>query len=437
MNTSEVIVPVIYEKDVYGLVKLDKEGKVLWQTHLDGMVKGTARFKDKIFVLLADHTKKGELINLHVVLVDPVTGKEGTRHNVYENTNELRVESFVSKTETGELNKLLIRTSDKKLTKMYWNVDDMLKNGHLQTIELNEDLSIKHIQTYNLPDKEALYIGSAVNRAGDLFVATSTNDQVVVYKFNASGTLESRIAAAYSARDGYSDCPVVMLDKTDDQRLLLALHFRNKNKDWINQIYKFDFLNKKVLSTGEEELNKAYVKGIELQRVQGSYTSRFRQNPGELFIVDMVQKDGKLAVVKEMRSSETSPGGAHLFSSEAIVVSFYDAQLKLIKNLGIDKKFQSFGNYCTSLGIHAMGDNLYLTSGTIVALATYGQYLCTINTSSMNIEKLALIDKVRSGRPVEGGATLWFSDAILLNINVLNGFLKIQDVNTALQKVEL
>jgi hypothetical protein len=439
VSESEAVVPVRFKKGAYGLVKVNKEGKVVWQTPLDGCIKGMAKFKNKIMVLMADVSKTNEndIENLYVATADPLTGKTAGKKKIFENPRELRVEPLFHKTTAGEFNKLLIRTTADKINNRLWDADHVLKNGRLQVIGLGEDLSVKQTQEINLPAKDAAFIGSVVNDAGELFVAAAIEDQVVTYKFNASGVLESRLQAPFNAKNGFSKYPVLVADKTNSQGVLLGLNFINNNKGRSNQVYRFDFATKKVTGTGEEELNREYAKSIELQKLEGSHRSGFKKEPEDLRIIEIVQKDDKYVVVKEMREQIINSNGSEVFNNEAIIISFYDQNWKPIKNIGVDKRYSSFGRYSVSLGIYAMGDYLYLTSGTLTGPASYGDYLCVTNTRSMTLEKLVLLDKAGIGnaKSIEGGATVWFPDTFLLNYDVLGSMFS-NDTNTILQKAE-
>jgi hypothetical protein len=210
----------------------------------------------------------------------------------------------------------------------------------------------------------------------------------------------------------------------------------------VNQVFAFSFSNNKITGTGEEQLDKSYKRSLEINEIKelqkGDLTDIDR-----LQIIDIVSTKEKIAVIKEIQFAESSAvnSAGKWYSNDALVVSIYNRQWKLLKTITLDKKYQANMPAGRSIGINAIGEKLHFVMSAVEGPLSYATVYSIIDLDQQKLEVFKMLNKegVPRVQAIEGGASLWFTDGLLIEYFVSQGgMLKLKkDFYSIWQKVKL
>lgn len=409
--------PVKYVRQGFGLVKMDRNANMLWELKLPGMPIGTSRLGTAILVICIPEDAVNGNGQVTGVLVDPHTGRKIKEKQIYQDGSGHYLDVKVQNNPDGSFHNLLVRTTHYEGKRsMQWNKGQVLfaSTDKLGIVYLNEDLSIsKDIEKSDLL-KDIFFLGSLVNENQEILLLGHDEKNLIALKVSRDGVLLDRLETPIKTDAHYIMHVAIALDDRNHGNLLASLNVHEHDR--LLRTCLFDFSKKTVLQAEPVQLNKSYSKSLEL-------AGGVRGRGGDDNIEDLgpeviLQTGDKIIVVKEVRGA--SAGGANSQvakrSSQRLVVSFYDRNLKLLKETGIDKYFEFFyGTGCSS-GYRLKGDNLYLLTAVNTGSNTYQNLTATINLKTMSIGPLQALPESGGRRKfIEAGATLWFSNNYVLS----------------------
>jgi hypothetical protein len=438
LNETEAVFPIQYNKDEWGVAKVDQQGKQLWQTKIKEVVIGVAKRDDNI---LSFYKAGEDFINeIHVQVISAANGKVLQDKVIFNNGTKIYIEPKILTRQDGTFIGLLVRVSNYPL-KNYYDSEkerkERLSTSKLSLLELGSDLSVASTEIKTTA-KEGLFMGCQVGKNDDLFYSSILGEQLQVERFQKTGALVSKLTTPFSRRSGIL-VPVTSLDINDLETVFIGLHYENKDKDRANQLFGFDFAAKKVLSAGEETPNKAMKKSLELTEIKDLQSADFYYIE-RLRIIDIVSTKDKVVVVKEMPfvNYPERASGATRYRNDVLIISIYDRQLKFIKIITLDKKYEAFVEVGRSIGIKVKDDKLYAVMGAVQGVASYATLLAVINLNNQQLELFTKLDKeLRKAQSIEGGATLWFSHSFLLEyLDEEGGMFSKKNYHAIWQKVE-
>jgi hypothetical protein len=438
LGETEAVLPVEFDNEESGVVKLNQNGKELWQAKFKGTVLGTGLMNGNIILVYAEYDRNF-LRKVHAATIDNATGKTMQDKVVYEIEQKLVSEVKILNTASSEIHGILIRISNDEGKR--GNTDKQkaanLSTSKLLLVELNKELS-PNITEVKAAGQTGAFLGAIAGKNNDFFFCSVIGGLMVAEQFNNKGVFIAKLQSPLSKRNDYQ-LPVISVDSKN--ALMVGVHYENTDKDLVTQVYYFDFASKKVLKTLEEKLDKSYARALEPLSIKKMQNGDLRQIE-RLHIVGVLPSTDKFAVIKEIQFLDISNignGGAVRHRNDAVVVSIYDQQWKLLKTLALDKKYEAFINLGRSLGMKVLGDKLYLVMPSLNAPASYSTLLATVNLNTLQVESFTELDKKNIGKSesVEAGATLWFPNAMLLEYFIPKGGLRIKNINSIWQKVEL
>ena len=97
---------------------------------------------------------------------------------------------------------------------------------------------------------------------------------------------------------------------------------------------------KKISRSSEEIMNKAYAKDITLEEVKSTRILNLSGYIEDLVPIEILQAGDKIVVLKEVRNIRPGSGPSLIFSNGPIVISFYNHELKALKNTGLNKYYE-------------------------------------------------------------------------------------------------
>jgi hypothetical protein len=155
--------------------------------------------------------------------------------------------------------------------------------------------------------------------------------------------------------------------------------------------------------------------------------------------VAIAQDQEKTIVMKEIRYRE----GENVQQSTmqtGVVISIYDAQWKLLKNLSYSRWLKSITAVGSSLGYQMVNGKLHVLINAASGARSYKSILMIIDPDNTAFEKIIQLEE--AGRDshalLEAGATAWFGNTLLINqIIYKKANYNRGDYNSQVQKVVL
>ncbi len=435
LNKFEAIASVEMPGDENGIVRINDKGVVSWLSKIPGIILGVGKTGDKLMLIYAPKDSDGQTV--YGILMDPAQGKVLVDKLVYENKEDRNNEIIVQTTPTGVFKDIMVRTTTEKRKKSVFGVGDFIAREHTEGCKiLYLDESVSVVKT--VPVKiyaDDRFIATLVNESGSVFVCTTSNDLLLVQQYDDAG-LKNKLVTSFEFKAGSVYSPVFMADQ---DTLLAAISYTNKEKDRVMQVNQFDFVNKKVL-TRTQLLDKAYAKS--LSPIETAGIKSIDMNGGNIEALQpkkIVRLSGKWIVVSEICIVDYARQSGQLYTNGHLVVNFFDGMMNPLKELCFSKAFRSFVPYGISLGSFKGNDRLYLVTGSLNGLISYGNVFCSINTLSMSPEKFVAFKKspMTSEIAIEPDATLWFGNSFLMSQMVTKNFFKVKSNKSVLQRVTL
>lgn len=430
-NNNEVVFPVRYDNKASGLVKMNKEGKVLWTLDFTSAVLGIGKQKDGVIVFL--WTDSG----ISATMVDATTGKNGKEQGVYSATKKEGAHPIVLNDGAGNFKYLIIRI-DATHGERFPETSDRDAISKLIAITADEQLNL-NAKELKLVGSGNAFVGTAVNDEGELFVSSQNEGQILVEEFSAQGTQLNKLMASFSLKRKGAYIPVMTIDPQNKKAVLLGMHYDSDKKSSRNIFYAFDFAVKKVTGSNEEDLDKDFGRSLHAVKEHKGPAGRLGSIE-DLQIVDILPTTDRFIVIKEMRSAGNPTSSVIDLFHEYVVVSFYDRTWKLLGNVAYDKMLQTSSSG-RSLGYWMDNGKLYIVANALSSiLADYATLLLTVDIKSMQLQKTSVLDKsgLEARSFIEAGGTIHFGNILYVhNMIPQKAHYNTRFMHTVLQKVEL
>jgi len=359
---------VQFNREEWGAVRINQQGKIVWQVKVKGLIAGIGRRGDDILLFCSDEKDVIKTANLFVnktptfgfsktisaVLVNGTTGKKIQEKVVFDNGQDAYIDSRILIRPDGTFISLLVRVSNSEKSRMDPDKElkERLTSAKLSLLELQTDLSVKTIDI-KAAGKEGLFLGSQVGKNDDFFFCSILDDQLIVERFQQSGVATGKLSTPLAVRSfNIKAEPVTAIDPFDPEVIFVGLHYRNKGKGIVNQVFGFNFSTKKIVGTGEEELDKSYRKSLEVNEIRELQKGSL-VDMDALKVIDIVATKDKITVIKEIQFTQSSAvnSAGIRFRNDVLVVSIYDRQWKLLKTITLDKKYEANMPVGRSIGI--------------------------------------------------------------------------------------
>ncbi len=440
LNESEAILPVTYKRKEFGLVKMLKTGKAKWEKPIGGYILGTALKNGNIFVLYTPdwESEIGRIIivkELHAALLNPENGNIIADKLIYTNTIKKHLEARIAKRPSSEIDHITIRNMSFSMETVRKDLPSETSN--FQAIYLDNQLNTEKIVPINSSFLNNMFFGEQVNEAGESFLVSQSGTDIVVQKFGPGFEKSEKLSRSLGDSKASGIFPLLRIDKNNPEAIIFTINHLSEKKR-ANSILRFDFSTKKVQSHLQES-TKEYSKSLDWIKIDGVKAGN-KNMIEDLKIVRVVQLADKIILVKEMQHSYSTfdkPTASRRYR-DGIVISQYNHEMKLVKEIAIDKNHEVMSDEGLTLAANIVDEKLHIFNGVIVGIMRYGTTHCIVNLKTMTLEKSVLLDRegFEFHEPIEGASTVWLGKTVLLNYLVAKGLAK-RDINTKIQRVDL
>jgi hypothetical protein len=436
ISSNEALIPVHLKKKEWGVMRINSNGKVLWQTNIASNILGMGRMKEKVIVFFKEDNDKEGLIK--VAVLDIGSGEKLEEKTAFGYAGEHGAEILIQNTSIGDFSHIIIRSTGEKGG--YFRMATGRQESNLQTTKceavfFDDAGNLTERFSLNIP-KESEFLGTLVTSEKNICVIYKEAEQIAASMYDASGKLSASLQTPFAVRKNTFSDPTIQIDSRDPKKIWLSIRYVTKDKNAGHRLINFDFGARKATVSEEEIFGKEYGRSIQFEEVD-------KVKKGGTKDLESLQPTAILAngeniiVIKEAKYSFTSDRGSTRYITDGLILSFYNRQAKHLKTIGLDKTYEAFIPLGRSVGYHMYGKKLYLTTVALAGIGAYSNLLCIVDTDAMKFEQFTILDRGRLGRDraIEPAATLWFEKSALASYIIPVGGLMIREFNAVLQKI--
>jgi hypothetical protein len=419
-NDSVSYAALRYSADNYGFAEINYKGQVGWEIPVPGEVIGMSNSNGKILVFYAIEKKyyyTYDIREIHVLSLDPKSHSQLSDQIVFTKKSKYSTIPEVINDVKGNFKYLLLRVTLEKEGRIYrgWSINtDLLKTTEVTITTIS---SSGVFTTAPLTSKiiDGNYAGSCTDMNGQLYMAGILNGQLTLEQFDSKGKLSNTLSTTLGIRENWWFQSVISSDQMAKGCVDLCLYYKNKEKDFAISLFRFDYLNKKVIEAPASVLKKEYQNQIKEGQTAKIHSSNIR------FIEDLkpiaiLETENKIIVIKEIQLeySLDQPGSAERYSNDAGIVSVYSKDLKPLHDVVIDKTIENFLFSENGMGCHLKNDKLYFVVCEDAGVVSYSDFLYTLDIENGNLTKNPLSrDIPNKSWLMESQQAIWFSDHVL------------------------
>jgi hypothetical protein len=397
---------------------------------LPKFVLGMARFNGNIIAFYQPE-KKNEQRELHAVLIDLVHRKVLSDKQVYAVPGMYTTQFIIERDPEGNFQGLVARVSGLKEKLQVLDMEAALNDAHyvattsLSLTTLSPDLQPTMVPLNSVAVQGA-FVTSAINRAGELFLVSQANGEMVAEKFSASGSLATKISEAFQPRSKSHMTVVGSLDKATDNAIIVAVKYKKEDKDEAEAAFEFDFTSGKAYGGKEDILNKDYYRYLKADTSQATKIKSSNIKFIERLVpISIVETRDYIAICKEIEYViSTGSGSSYVnhYWCDAAILTVYDHQMNLVRSITLDKTLETFVESYPGIDIHLDGDKLYAITAEVAGVASLAEYSYSIDlkTGAQDKKKLrkAYWGRAAVTRPEY---TFWIKDGFVMNYELSRG----------------
>jgi len=420
VSETEAVAPVsdkvsTFSKRKYAIIKINKDGQVLWNAPVPGNIISVSKLGDNILTVYSsghEELNYEGIPEVTALLIDVKSGAKVKEKIIFKSTDKLYTQIRIANKPSGQLAYVLFRsTVYSKWYKQHDNKMHMIRTTtKMMAVQLNDELDVTKETEIKSVANDAELLGYVVNENGDLFISAIGDEKIKIEKFNSSLVSQKRLESFLGFdKSGYVT-PMIALDANNDQNVLFALRFW-RGKTGINQCWSFQFDAGKVFISDPQELSKDYARNVETVNKVKNKGIRDPAFIGDSKPVGIVSTKDKFIVLSQVGYFDFTSSAA---AAGPIFIRFYDKEGHLLKELIIDQNYT--GGKGASLGYKLINNKLYILTNGPNRLQEYRSMVFYINCDNITAENMGPLDKDELSKDVliEGNATFWFGNTVIL-----------------------
>lgn len=387
LSDTQALTFIEYPSFKDGILLVNNKAAIQWEILVDGNILGISKHNGHPIVFYNPKSKPSEI---YVATIDLSSQKITDDKLAYKGKKGL---SNIQNDAAGNFSQLVLRkkTSDDP---------DYVKGFVLITLNADGSAVSKDLTSIA---SEGLYVGDRGGKDGCVFIASIAESVITVEKFSHEGALVSKLQSPLNMRKT-NFYAVMNTDAFTNNGIVVNLRVYNKEKDRAFSYHKFNFDDNQVATFNEAPLNK---------------TTPYKfSNPDELRPLDVLFTTDKIVMVREVIFSEAIPRGnsvSFLNHSQTIVVSIFDKQMKLQREILLDKFSLSYSSADNGITAKINKNKLYILSSEGSG-SKFDSYCYTVNLNDGQWQKR----KIGTGEPsittsIYAEGTIWLTNEIILS----------------------
>jgi hypothetical protein len=399
-----------HKKDKNGVVLVNNMGTIQWELPFDGCVMAISKYKDHFLVF---YTGKGYW--------DKISGSAKTIKQINAATIDIKSQKIIDdkviytgskyiapdfqNDPAGNFSQLLIRPT-------IFSIAGYKESKGFTLITFNADGSVanKEITSMAIGGK---FIASSAGKDGCFFISSIQNwSTVVVEKFSHEGALISKLESPLALHNDPDYLPIMRTDTCTYNAVILTIKAVNKEeKDYAFSHFFFNFDNNQVAAVNEAPLTK-------------KLSPYHFGNYADLKPIDILFTNDKVVVIREVRYYEFTKHADNstsiTWNSRNAVVSVFDKQMKLQREIIIEKGTASYSVIDIGISYNIIKDKLIILVGENSGMGRYDNFCYKVNLNEGSYERKKIgVRKASMTTSISTPSTIWFkNEFIMTNLHI-------------------
>lgn len=373
----------------FGIGLLNSTGAMEWQIDLPDRCFDMAKLGEDAVVFYAERGGNlSPIKTIHAVVIGIKNKKILQDKIIYKNPGKFLIEPYVLCDPQGNFTCLLIRTTAYRpgLGGFGGNEGEKRKTTQALTrVAFGNDLEpqVKDIKSLATA---SVFMATCAGDNKDFYIFSYSGDQVLSERFDSNGNMEGKLSVDISRRQKTGFNYIVQYDSFQANCIDFAISHTNDQKDHLVQLFRFDFRNNKTNESEQVPLNKEYV--ISLKPADNSSKLRHFGAIANLNPVEIIESNDKIILLKEIQSA-TFDGKTAKHIREGSIISVYTKDLKLLREVAVEKWSANFLEGFNAIAGHLKGDKLYAVTNEQNGLGFKTVlYVININDGSINTKEI-------------------------------------------------
>jgi hypothetical protein len=439
---NAAVFPVKFEKDQFGLVKVDDQAKVKWEARTNGYVIGACRLDQSILVFYTnewnDQSYSAVLKTIYALELDAKTGKKIQEKPVFQNSKGVSVDPKIHASPDGQFRSLLVRYSNNKRRNNFDH--ELLKETQsMELITFGNDLNAV-TRPVTSGAVGGMFIGSIMTSASDLFIISQQGDQFTAERYGMNGgspVSKFSVTAPVHSNAKFDINAHVEYSALQPGKVYAAITCHNQDKKRVSRMFAVDTEAKKIIMQ-EDLLNKEYGEMLEkVGEASGQGKIKLKGQMDALNVAGLAITATNAYYIRQVQytsSFGTSSRSSTRYNNDEIVISAFNPQLRNTQNAVIKREYQVFINIGDELGWRIRDNQMELLYNVISGIASVSGQYARINLDNMAIVKKEMLPKqgLAQDNNIQAQNTLWFNNGF-----VVPYYIGRRSTGTVLHKISL
>jgi len=432
-NESFSFASLGYAGNEHGIAAIDAKGTVKWQIPSPGYIMGMAKFNGNLLFFYTPESRGHDAKEVHAAIVGVKERKILADKVVYNSSSNYEIFPEIMLDPSGNFICLLVRTNAVKTSGVfsanYGTFENRLTTTALELVSINDQLTatskeIKSVAT------GTLFANACGGPQHDFYISSMTGDQLVLEKFDAEGKQLGKLSVNAPLRKKSVFHSIMRFDSASGNAVDELLHYENQDKKELVSLFRFDFSSDKATVSSDPILNKDYVKALKAAQ---SEKVKSLKNIEDLQPVMILTTKDRIIAVKEIQYiySLAQRDAAPRYTRDAAIISIYTKDLRLAKEILIDKSAETFIGAGDAVSGHINQGKLYVATCESGGIAAYKDVLYTINIQDGTVSS-KILDRGSAGRSLfmNPATIFWFPDNFITPLEYARAFIKTKYTTT-------
>lgn len=450
VSKDEAVMIVAFQKDDYGVIKVNSRMQVKWSTKLQGVPLKIAKLKDKIIVITDSDFKPttGYSNSYFGAIIDPGNGKIITRKKIHQVEGDRVSEPKFFTSEDGSFFRMAIRKTEKekKINVYVMGLgvgkasDEIAATREFMVFDISETLETS--APVKIPRPTGEFVDCTGDKDGNIYICTYNDDGIVtITSYQRDLTKKEAMNCIIDPKKNQPVLPR-MFSSGKAGMVYLSVSYTSKDKDGMLDLFLLDFTNK-TKKSHSSILNKAFKKEVKEDFVE--LNSKLDKLSTEVWddlqTMEIIETGDKIIVWNECQGILHKGAGnttkSYFYTSDAIIMVF-NGEMKKLTTSVVPKHFEIQAvPLAMHSSVHLKDDKLYYVSTLIKPSVVFWGITGVFDISSMKMKRMDLIDKneIKKSHPPDSKATLWFNDGYAIPYLDADGFITIKKFETSLQMI--
>lgn len=424
------IVAADFNKGQCGATRIDEKGKTLWEYKVKGSDVAVSRMNNNVIVIYSNRETATGAFSMkntatrsmfRAAILNIENGKLVKDILMYDNGKKVILDSRLLTRSDGSFSSLFVRVTnnDGYIMGGKKSAERTLTSDKFLIITIDNNFSSQPIEIKS-PGLEGYFTGAESGANDDLYLSYILDDQLVTERINSNGKLANKLSAPFSMKTNNNYTFITSNDTKNPGSYFIAADFTSKDKDNVQQAFEFNFVQNKVLGTGEQQLDKNYLKSFDVTEIKELRNTYKASNMEEYSLLNFLIAEDRIVIIKGYKSTLTN-GNTNTthFQSGRVAIEIFDRQWKRLKGIALDRRFELFDPVCQSVGATINNGKLYTIFPAFSGLNRVETLFAQIDLNDLKVDKFIVLDnsyisRSARGPVIESDGSIWLKDGVLM-----------------------